>query len=471
MISLLDYLVNCLIYFFLEMLSPRALPKISIVSLTSTKRTSDLEQNDLIQISVSGMTYVTLKTTLEKFPTTLLGNGKQRQKYYVRSRDEYFFDRHRQSFEAILYYYQSNGILICPTHVPSPIFERELIFFGLKKVFRTSPKLDVDGNGDGDGNNKNKASTRRREINKSIFTRRRKGWQRKLWNMFEKPGESLMGKILSFASLCVIICSIFILCLETMPEFNGQKPHTHSDGEDEQEAHVLLWDTLELICVSWFTLEYFLRVVSSPDTLLFLRSMQGIIDLIIVLPYLIARLLQVGHVLPLPLLKIVELVRVLRIFKFSRHSNRLRILGITLRASVRELVMLACFLFLGVLSFSTAIYFIERDHEEHRFKSIPNAFWYCLVTMGTVGYGDVVPATAAGKMIGSLCAITGVLSIALPVPIIVSTFDYYYKQDQKGGSEQQDNDGSSNRSIKTSSKQGSREDSTSSAQTSRPRLA
>lgn len=182
----------------------------------------------------------------------------------------------------------------------------------------------------------------------------------------------------------------------------------------------------------------------------------GIIDLIIILPYIIARVLETGHLLPLPLLKIVELIRVLRIFKFSRHSNRLQILGKTLRASFGELVMVFFFLFLSVISFSAAIYFVERSHGQQHFKSIPSAFWYSLVTMTTVGYGDFVPATAAGKLIGSLCAITGVMTIAIPVPIIVSTFDYFYKQDRRSGCEQQTR--SSDWSNTPRSQQGSRED-------------
>ena len=78
--------------------------------------------------------------------------------------------------------------------------------------------------------------------------------------------------------------------------------------------------------------------------------------------------------------------------------------------------------------FSSALYYAEKDYSDS-FPSIPDAFWYSVVTMTTVGYGDKKPATALGKLVGSLCAITGVLTLALPVPVIVSNFAFFYKRD------------------------------------------
>ena len=106
----------------------------------------------------------------------------------------------------------------------------------------------------------------------------------------------------------------------------------------------------------------------------------------------------------------------------------LQILGNTLRASLRELVMLMFFLCLGVLAFSASLWYAEDG--EDTFSSIPDAFWFSLVTMTTIGYGDVTPKTVFGKVIGSLCALTGVLTLAMPVPVIVSNFEYFYKRDQ-----------------------------------------
>ena len=84
----------------------------------------------------------------------------------------------------------------------------------------------------------------------------------------------------------------------------------------------------------------------------------------------------------------------------------------------------------SIITFSSAIYYAERDLDDDAFESIPDAFWYTLVTMTTVGYGDYVPKTVQGKLVGGACAITGVLVIAMVVPVIASNFQLFYRSNK-----------------------------------------
>ncbi|XP_016088126.1 potassium voltage-gated channel subfamily A member 7-like [Sinocyclocheilus grahami] len=99
--------------------------------------------------------------------------------------------------------------------------------------------------------------------------------------------------------------------------------------------------------------------------------------------------------------------------------------------SLRELALLIFFLFIGVILFSSAVYFAEVDKPGTAFTSIPEAFWWAVVSMTTVGYGDMYPETVGGKLVGSMCAIAGVLTISLPVPVIVSNFSYFYHREME----------------------------------------
>lgn len=178
-----------------------------------------------------------------------------------------------------------------------------------------------------------------------------------------------------------------------------------------------------------------MRFACSPSKMSFFKDVMNIIDFSAILPYFVtlgtelAKDSDTSPTTSLAIIRVIRLVRVFRIFKLSRHSKGLQILGQTLRASMRELGLLIFFLFIGVILFSSAIYFAEADHTNTSFVSIPHAFWWAVVTMTTVGYGDMYPETVWGKLVGSMCAIAGVLTISLPVPVIVSNFSYFYHRE------------------------------------------
>jgi len=264
----------------------------------------------------------------------------------------------------------------------------------------------------------------------------------------------MAARLIALLSVIVILLSIVIFCLETLPQFrrfharNMTYPTSANDSETPSVvAEMFIEDdipqqddpffVIETACIIWFTSELIVRFSACPDHLAFFRNIMNVIDLLAIIPYFIALgtfLAEEGHsnnqAMSFTVLRVIRLVRVFRIFKLSRHSKGLQILGQTIHASMRELGLLIFFLFICVILFSSAVYFAEAggDRESH-FDSIPHAFWWAVVTMTTVGYGDMHPMSEWGKLVGSLCAIAGVLTIALPVPVIVSNFNYFYHRE------------------------------------------
>ncbi|CAH1639350.1 unnamed protein product [Spodoptera littoralis] len=124
------------------------------------------------------------------------------------------------------------------------------------------------------------------------------------------------------------------------------------------------------------------------------------------------------------ILEFISIIKILRLFKLTRHSPGLKILVHTFKASAKELTLLVFFLVLGIVIFASL------DNPDNQFKSIPLGLWWAIVTMTTVGYGDMAPKTYLGMFVGALCALAGVLTIALPVPVIVSNFSMFYSHTQ-----------------------------------------
>jgi len=355
-------------------------------SVLQSEPTVDVSQlGKRIILNISGLRYETYDKTLERFPDSLLGNRQRRDQFYDHEKKEYFFDKNRICFESILAYYQTCGVLIRPPSIPRKVFVSDIKYFDLgeQALQQAGDDLDAAFTPDDRPMPKNKI-------------------QRKIWSIFEYPDTSNIARATAIFSVSVIILSIVLFCVETLPQFQQKtaKKSSENDTSDipvpkhQSESTNFAFFVIEALCIAWFTFEYLIRFLCSPSKCKFVVSVLNVIDLVAILPFFITLpMKEPTSVSSLAILRCVRLVRVFRIFKLSRYSRGLQILGHTLKASLRELGLLFFFLCVGVILFSSAVYYAEYGTSGTKFRSIPHSFWWSIITMTTVGYGDMVPET------------------------------------------------------------------------------
>lgn len=221
-------------------------------------------------------------------------------------------------------------------------------------------------------------------------------------------------QIFAIVSVFFIVVSILSFCLKTAsyfripvimnrsviidPENNRTSSVITQDGFKSHDAFVFI----EIICNLWFLLEISFRFIVSPDKSDFLKSPINIIDLLALISFFLDMILsnyvEDGHIGNLEMLEFFSIVRIMRLFKLTRHIAGLNILVHTFRASLKELLLLVFFLGVFIVIFAALMYYAERfqTNNENHFNSIPQGLWWAIVTMTTVGYGDMVPKTYLG---------------------------------------------------------------------------
>lgn len=294
-------------------------------------------------------------------------------------------------------------------------------------------------------------------------------WER-LYITLEDPSSSLVSRVVSTIIMGLILLSSVTFVLSTMPEY--REPPDHCEVCEPQPDPV--FSIIEYICVVMFTVEYSLRLIAVPKVrtelfdekkllglmthddvlhlpsgfqrlLKFLLDPSNIIDLIAILPFYLEKLLS-GHKMNLTFFRVMRLTRIFRVMRVGKYQSALRLLWKTLRDSMMSLNVLSFYLGIGIVLSSSMVYFAEigdwnaelgyyervdmygDGKEQTPFISIPAAFWWCLVTATTVGYGDLFPTTLSGRIIGAITIILSLVILALPVGVISSNFNRCWEE-------------------------------------------
>ncbi|GMT06465.1 hypothetical protein PENTCL1PPCAC_28639 [Pristionchus entomophagus] len=347
--------------------------------------------------------------------------------YFVQS-DEYYFERSALLFDAVFKYY-ATGQLHRPLDVCTHEYSQELAFWKINENHMSPCCWRTMSESMEDLANEAKAME---PADRSLRHR---------IHLFCEGDGSLPSTVFSFASISFVLISVIGLVLGSIhdlqvPILKNGTSHIRINDTSKSDDSVI-WEPhpvfghIETICILWFTVEYILRICVAPSRIHFLCGIMNIVDLIAIVPfYLEAGLAAFGIDIAslsdikgaLLVVRVLRVLRVVRILKLGRYSSGMRTFALTLKSSARQLGMMGMVLSTGVVFFSTLLYFVEKDEKDTPFTSIPAAFWWAIVTMTTVGYGDCVPVTIPGKLIASGAIISGVLVLALPITIIVDNF-------------------------------------------------
>ncbi|XP_056908766.1 potassium voltage-gated channel subfamily D member 2-like isoform X2 [Takifugu flavidus] len=381
------------------------------------------DQEGLIILNVSGTRFQTWRTTLERYPDTLLGST-ERDFFFHEETNEYFFDRDPDIFRHVLNFYRT-GKLHYPRQECISAYDEELAFFGIipeiigdccYEEYKDRRRENAERLQDDEEMDMNNDVT---PVNLT--------YRQYLWRAFENPHTSTLALVFYYVTGFFIAISVMANVVETVP--CGTLPN-RSKEISCGVRYALAFFCLDTACVMIFTIEYLLRLIAAPSRYKFMKSVMSVIDVVAIMPYYIGLVMTDNDQVSGAFVTL-RVFRVFRIFKFSRHSAGLRILGYTLKSCASELGFLLFSLTMAIIIFATVMYYAEKGSAGSKFTSIPAAFWYTIVTMTTLGYGDMVPKTIVGKVFGSICSLSGVLVIALPVPVIVSNFSRIYHQSQR----------------------------------------
>lgn len=216
--------------------------------------------------------------------------------------------------------------------------------------------------------------------------------------------NTFAGKLFDLVLLGVILLSVLLVMLESIDRLDS-KYHTF--------IIVSEW-----IITVFFSMEYALRIICNKKPLKYIFSFYGIVDLISILPMYLAFFIPGSRILSM--VRALRLLRLFGILNLMHYVGQESHLKLALKASRTKIIVFVYFILIVSILLGALMYVIEG--KEHGFTSIPTSIYWCIVTLTTVGYGDISPSTPLGQTIASLIMILGYGIIAVPTGIVTAEF-------------------------------------------------
>ncbi|XP_013420580.1 potassium voltage-gated channel protein Shaw isoform X2 [Lingula anatina] len=423
---------------------------------------------ETLRLNVGGVIHEVRWDTLKGKHGSILPHLDELKKHYRAEKDDYFFDRHPGIFESVLNYYRTGGLHV-PITACGPAVKAELEFWGISEFEMEDCCWTTYSS-----YQERKESLAKFDsfLGKSPYKSRYRGdrvttWQsarRRVWTDLENPGSSLFAKIYASISLLLVLMSIMVFVLDSHPFFHVspgdpawaftlsffgvgaesfhditahfEKSVNESGAESAKEHYEILHPALLLVdftCASFFTFDLIMRFIFSPNKLHFFVYPLTIIDLLAIVPFYAE--LAIINSNPeaifgktvFDFINILKIARVFRIFRLTKSYTGMKVILYSLKESLAEITLTLIILLITMLICSTLMFYADNyNNEKSDFKNIPLTLWWSIVTLTTVGYGEFVPSSGLGYIVGAISAFFGVLCLALTVPIIVNNFMLYY---------------------------------------------
>eukprot|EP00093_Oithona_nana_P009995 09995.XXX_273815_276540_1 [CDS] Oithona nana genome sequencing. len=405
----------------------------------------DINEDQVVCLDVGGDRHFIKRGFLIRFPSTRLGRVARATTtkaamehcsiFYDKAVPEYFFDRNPENFSSILDIYRTNMFHLTSTGC-ALVLQKDLEYWGIDELMmepccalKYYPEIETCVNEKtGDLKEREREKELAEEENFGDHTVAQiRSW---LWNVMEYPWTSKTAQINAFVSLGMVIVSTLTFILSTLEDFKEE------EEIDPNSTFNLTLEYIDTAVIVFFTLEYAIRFACAPRKWKFFKDAMNLVDILAIIPFYLALILnQLEDIQVIgkagKMIRLIRVMRILRIFKLVRHFAGLQSLLFTLRQAYRELGLLMLLVFVAILTFSSLVYFAEKEGYDDGSLTVNNwtfveSFWWGLMTITTVGY-DLDPKTFLGKLIGGFTALSGTFILTLPIPIVVNSFAGYYK--------------------------------------------
>ncbi|XP_052717265.1 potassium voltage-gated channel protein Shaw-like [Crassostrea angulata] len=404
------------------------------------------EQQELkIRFNVRGSLITTLGSKFSKFPNTKLGKLTKDAPEYNEQLDEYFIDRNPMVFHFILDFYDK-GELHLPKTLCAGSIKNELEFWEIQENVLRSCCWKTRYNDEDDSeayamiNDLDFKVKPERIINNEgmgILKHERK-LRYNIWRILQKPASSILGKAWFTLVFFSVTVSILVFGLSTTNIYSLQDSTKHNASEAEKEDH-LANTTLFRHCVLWtdfasnliLFIDFLLQLYSCPNKKEFAFNLLNYIDLLVsalIFHIVYSDLSRVnGHedIMGPSIFKYVYALRALRLFRLLMHTRGMKIIKLCIKVNFIEFLFFAALFLTCACIFAAVIYFAEQG-KNSEFTDFFESIWWALITLTTVGYGDKVPESVFGHVIGTMAAFSGILIATIPIVVISSNYGNFY---------------------------------------------